>query len=107
MKNFLIAICFILSLGAGLPALSDDGATLYATRGCIGCHGVGGNAPVAPNYPKIGKQNKEYTINQLNDFKNGKRTNGLAALMMGMAAALTEQDIANLAEYLATGSGAN
>ncbi len=107
MKDIVMVTCFVTCLSFSLPAFSEDGATLYLTRGCIGCHGAGGNAPVAPNYPKIGMQNKEYTINQLNDFKNNKRTNGLAALMLGMVAALTEEDIHNLAEYLSTNPGAN
>ncbi len=106
MKNVVMATCFAVCLSFSLPAFSDDGAALYASRGCIACHGAGGNAPVAPNYPKIGMQNREYTVNQLNDFKNSKRTNGLAALMMGMVAALTEDDIQKLADYLSANSGA-
>ena len=97
-----MAACFAACLSFSLPAFSDDGATLYASRGCIGCHGAGGNAPVAPNYPRIGMQNKEYTVNQLTDYKNNKRSNGLAALMVGMVATLTEEGIQELAEYLST-----
>ncbi len=103
MKKIVMAASFVLCLGLGLPAYSEDGATLYMTRGCIGCHGAGGNAPVAPNYPKIGMQNKEYTINQLKAFKDKTRSNGLAVMMAGMVAALTDEDMENLAEYLATG----
>ncbi len=107
MKNIAVATCFVACLGFSLPALSEDGASLYTSRGCIGCHGAGGNAPVAPTYPKIGMQNSEYTINQLKDFKNMKRTNGMAALMMGMVMALTEEDMQKLADYLSTNTGAN
>ncbi|MCP3687641.1 MAG: c-type cytochrome [Gammaproteobacteria bacterium] len=106
MKKIMMTASFILGLSLGLPAHSEDGATLYLTRGCIGCHGVGGNAPVAPNYPKIGMQNKQYTINQLKSFKSASRTNGMAALMTGMAAALTDADIELLADYLSTSAGA-
>ncbi len=52
-------------------------------------------------------QNKEYTVNQLTDYKNNKRSNGLAALMVGMVATLTEEDIQKLADYLSTNTGAN
>ncbi len=107
MKNIVMATCFVACLGFGLPALSEDGASLYTSRGCIGCHGAGGNAPVAPNYPKIGMQNREYTINQLKDFKTMKRANGMAALMTGMVMALTEEDMQKLADYLSTNPGAN
>ncbi len=107
MKKNVITACIILGLSLGLPAHSEDGATLYMARGCIGCHGVGGNAPVAPTYPKIGMQNKQYTINQLKSFKNASRTNGMAALMTGMVAALTDADIETLADYLSTSAGAS
>lgn len=100
MKNFVKTICFTLCLGFSLPVLSEDGASLFVSRGCTGCHGVGGNAPAAPTYPKIGMQNKEYTINQLKDFKTNKRSNGMAALMAGMVAALSEEDMQKLADYL-------
>ncbi|MEE1540313.1 MAG: hypothetical protein V1243_04350, partial [Arenicellales bacterium] len=59
------------------------------------------------NYPKIGMQNIEYTVNQLTDYKNNKRSNGMAALMVGMALSLSEEDIQKLAEYLSTNTGAN
>ncbi len=106
MKKFVMTASVILGLCLGLPAHSEDGATLYMARGCIGCHGVGGNVPVAPNYPKTGMQNKEYTINQLKSFKSASRTNGMAALMTGMVAALTDADIETLADYLSTSAGA-
>ncbi len=107
MKNIVITASFVLCLSFGFPALSDDGATLFLTKGCIGCHGAGGNVPVAPNYPKIGMQNNEYTINQLKAFKDKTRSNGLAALMAGMVAALTDEDIENLANYLSSNTGAS
>lgn len=100
MKNTFNTILLTFCLSFSLPVFSEDGSALYLSKGCIGCHGANGNTPVAPNYPKIGMQNKVYTINQLNDFKNAKRTNGTAALMTGMVAALTEQDMQKLATYL-------
>ncbi len=104
MKKIAIAACFVLFAASSLPAFSEDGASLYASRGCVGCHGAEGNVPLVPTYPKIGGQNREYVINQLNDFKSGKRMNGMAAVMVGMVAALTDEDIQSLATYLSTNS---
>ena len=101
MKRFVQLASIGLCLGFGLPAIANDGASLYMTKGCIGCHGAEGIAPVAPTYPKIGMQNKEYTINQLKDFKSSARNNGMAALMLGMVAGLTDDDIEKIADYLA------
>jgi len=93
---------FALCLGLSLPAFSEEGATLFVSKGCAGCHGADGNTPLMPAYPKIGMQNSGYTIAQLKDFKSGKRTNGNAALMTGMVASLTDDDIQKLAEFLST-----
>jgi len=102
MKNIVKITGFALCLGLSLPAFSEDGATLYVSKGCAGCHGADGNTPLMPAYPKVGAQNPGYTIAQLKDFKSGKRSNGNAALMTGMVASLTDDDMKKLADFLAT-----
>jgi len=80
------------------------GETLYsngdATRGvtaCITCHGPKGQSAVGA-WPKLSAQHAAYTAKQLKNFKEGSRAN---PIMMGMAATLTEQDMQNIAAYLA------
>jgi cytochrome c553 len=79
------------------------GEALYsagdATRGvvaCITCHGPKGQSAVG-TWPKLAAQHAAYTAKQLKSYKDGTRAN---AVMMGMAAALTEQDMNNIAAYL-------
>ncbi|WP_114639455.1 c-type cytochrome [Polynucleobacter necessarius] len=79
------------------------GETLYsagdATRGvtaCIICHGPKGQSAVG-TWPKLSAQHAAYTAKQLKNFKEGTRAN---AVMMGMAATLTEQDMINIAAFL-------
>jgi cytochrome c553 len=79
------------------------GETLYsagdATRGvvaCITCHGPKGQSAVG-SWPKLSAQHAAYTAKQLRNYKDGTRAN---AVMMGMAAALTEQDMNNIAAFL-------
>jgi cytochrome c553 len=79
------------------------GETLYsagdATRGvtaCITCHGPKGQSAVG-TWPKLSAQHAAYTAKQLRNFKEGTRAN---AVMMGMAATLTEQDMINIAAFL-------
>ena len=62
---------------------------------CVACHGVGGNA-VITIYPKLAGQSADYIAKQLAEFKNGTRKN---AIMAGMAAALSDQDMAELGAY--------
>jgi len=65
---------------------------------CAACHGVGGNSLV-PMYPKLAGQGADYIAKQLNEFKTGVRKD---PVMAGMAAALSEQDMAELGAYFAS-----
>ena len=63
-----------------------------------GCHGADGNSLV-PTFPKLAGQGEKYTAKQLADFKaNEARKN---ELMLGMAAALSEQDMADIGAFYA------
>jgi cytochrome c553 len=67
------------------------------TAMCAACHGADGNS-AAPENPKLAGQHPEYLVKQLIEFKSGKRAN---AVMSGMAAALTEDDMKNVSAWLA------
>ena len=62
---------------------------------CGGCHGPDGNAPV-PMFPKLAGQRSDYVAKQLHDFKSGQRVD---PVMAGMAAMLSDQDIADVAAH--------
>lgn len=64
---------------------------------CAACHGADGNSAITLN-PKLAGQHPEYLEKQLTEFKSGKRAN---AVMSGMAAGLSEQDIKDIAAYFA------
>lgn len=65
---------------------------------CAACHGANGIAMI-PTYPNLAGQNAGYISAALNAYKSGQRTGGQAAIMAGMAAPLSDADIANLAAY--------
>ena len=65
---------------------------------CSACHGAAGKAAV-PSYPNLAGQNKAYLVSALKAYKNKDRNGGMAAIMQGQAAALSDQDMENLAEY--------
>ena len=85
---------------ATAPVAKPDLAKGEASFGavCAACHGADGNSAVTVN-PKLAQQHPEYLVKQLQEFKSGKRAN---AIMMGMSAALSEQDMKNIAAWLAT-----
>jgi len=65
---------------------------------CVACHGTDGNALVAM-YPKLAGQHESYLFKQLQEFKSGARNN---AIMAPMVAALSEDDMKNLAAFYAS-----
>ena len=68
------------------------------TAVCVACHSADGNSGVPVN-PKLAQQHPEYLVKQLQEFKSGKRKN---AVMQGFAAALSEDDMKNIAFWVTT-----
>ena len=71
------------------------GTAPKAGQTCVACHGNDG-VGILPEYPNLSGQHADYLRNSLHGYKSGQRKN---AIMAGMAAALTEQDIRELADY--------
>lgn len=82
---------------AAAPASKGDpkAAESIVNQVCAGCHAVDGNSAAAAN-PKLAGLNAEYLNKQLVEFKSGDRKN---AVMGGIVASLTPQDMLNLAAY--------
>lgn len=81
------------------PATAGDPKAGQAKAGaCAACHGLDGNSSLAI-YPKIAGQHETYLWRQLHLFQNGGRDN---AVMLGMAAALTQQDMRDIGAYFST-----
>ena len=69
-----------------------------STQVCAACHAADGSRG-APVNPIIAGQHPEYLVKQLAEFKSGKREN---PIMKGMAAALSEEDMVNVAAFYAS-----
>lgn len=112
MKRVLIALAlcaplFIAAADEAAPAAAakdaftqgDAGAGAAKAPVCFACHGPGGNGAINPEWPKLAGQHSAYIRDQLGDFKAAKRKN---PVMQGQAAALSDDDIKNVAAYFAT-----
>lgn len=79
---------------AAKPDLVKGEASFTAV--CAACHGADGNSGTPAN-PKLAQQHPDYIVKQLQEFKSGKRAN---AIMSGMVAALSEDDMKNIAAWV-------
>ncbi|MEG3593144.1 MAG: c-type cytochrome [Pseudomonadota bacterium] len=108
MKSLLTAIALTVASAAVTAAESatknayvgdaDQGKSKSAT--CSACHGSEGNSAAA-DYPKLAGQHASYLASTLRAYRDGSREN---AIMAGLAAVLSDEDIADLSVYYATQS---
>lgn len=88
----VLALSGLMSFAAN-AADADAGKAKSAV--CAACHGADGNSNNAA-WPSLAGQHASYVYKQLKDFKEGRRVN---ASMTGMVAALSDQDMQDLAAF--------
>jgi len=98
MNKWVLSFSFVALLAAGYAQAADAEAGKAKAAMCIACHGADGNS-VNPIWPNLAGQNASYISKQLADFKSGARVD---PTMVGMVAALTEEDMANIAAYFSS-----
>jgi cytochrome c553 len=90
----------VAALGACPPAQAQDAAQGKKKAAmCIGCHGIPGyqaSFPEVYKVPMISGQNTEYIVSALAAYKKGERKH---STMRGIAASLTDADMADLAAF--------
>jgi len=80
------------------PAAGDKAAGATAAAGCAGCHGADGVSANAA-FPSLAGQDAGYLANALAAYKQGTRKD---ETMKGLAAALDDAGIRNLAAFFAS-----
>ena len=111
MRNIYGWILAAGVLAAAVPALAqqpvagDPKEAHKKIAMCEGCHGIPGYKTAYPDVyhvPKLGGQSAIYITNALNAYKAGQRRH---PSMRGIAASLTDKDIADLAAYYSAPPG--
>ena len=98
----LVAFACVLATPAlaQQPAPAGDAKAAHKKVAmCEGCHGIAGYRTAYPevyHVPKLGGQQPAYLVNALKAYKSGERNH---PSMKGIAAGLTDQDMADLAAY--------
>lgn len=97
MKRLWILAATISGAIASNSALSAGSVQAGATKAvvCQACHGANGNS-ANPEWPSLAGIGADYIAEQLQNFKDGKRTN---PVMMPNAKSLSADDMANLGAY--------
>lgn len=67
---------------------------------CIACHGPKGNGNPEAGFPAISGQHAYYTLIQLMNFKNGKRSNDLNHIMHDICNRMDKEDMEAVAHYI-------
>lgn len=97
MKNPVLLVAAVALLAASAAQAADPEAGRAKSQTCVACHGADGNS-VNPIWPSIAGQHSNYLEAQLRAYRAGERDD---PLMTGMAAGLSDADIADLAAYYA------
>lgn len=100
MKWTTRAATALLMLGAAPAFAGDPDAGRIKASTCMGCHGIPLYNNVYPTYrvPKIGGMSAEYLELALKAYRDGERDH---PTMMSQAMSLSDQDIADIAAFLA------
>jgi cytochrome c553 len=100
MKRFWILAATIYGASVSHAALPAGNAESGATKAvvCQACHGANGNS-TNPQWPSLAGIGADYIVEQLQNFKDGKRNN---PVMTPNAVGLNAADMADLAAYFAS-----
>lgn len=90
-----------IASGAAVAAGGNPAAGEAKSQACTACHGERGNSP-NPMFPRLDGQHESYLYQALRQYKSGARRN---PVMTGQVAALSEQDMRDLAAYYANQQG--
>lgn len=100
----LLATSFIAHASEEAKGKADPAkGKVIAETVCVACHGADGNSAASAN-PHLAGQVPEYLYKQLKNFKavDGKPAVRNNAIMGGMVAALSDEDMKNVAAWFAS-----
>ena len=94
MRIAAAALVFTLAV----PALAAEPPGKAKAQMCAACHGLLG-VGTTPDTPNLAGQPRSYLVEQLKQFRGGKRSH---EVMNVVAKPLTDSDIADLADWFAS-----
>jgi cytochrome c553 len=105
MKRFisLVAVSMI-TVSTSFAASIESGKALVEKNNCASCHGPDLKSPIAPNYPKIAGQHKDYLFYALKAYQveNNPQVGRGNAIMAGQAKQFDLSQLKDIAAYVAS-----
>lgn len=93
--------------GAADPASVELGEQIWragnpssGVAACTGCHGPDGSGLGLAKFPRVSGQHATYTEQTLKHFRDSVRKNDPNAMMRGVAARMTDAEIAAVSQYI-------
>lgn len=105
MRGVSLCLGILLLTGTAMvqaQSIGDIEAGRAKSQTCAACHGANGASDNSA-FPMLAGQHADYLVHALRAYKSGDRQN---AIMNGQAAALSEEDMRDLAAYYAAQSAA-
>lgn len=101
MKNSIALAAALFAASFSVQAADIAAGKAKAEAQCAACHAANNdwNKPVDASYPKLAGQHADYLASTLRAYQTGGRKN---AIMAGMAAGLSKNDIADLSAFFAS-----
>lgn len=104
LRHITLAAALMAVVAASQAGDVRRGASLAERGACASCHGADLNSPIDPSYPKIAGQYEDYLFSALRSYQiEGNPHIGRSnAVMRGIMAQFTVQEVRDLAAYTAS-----
>ncbi len=96
-----------LKVGEASPKNLKRGEAIYRggdeskhISACIACHGPDGRGNAQAGFPALSGQHAQYVVEQLKNYKSGKRQTDINHIMRDIASRMDEDDMKAVANYI-------
>ncbi len=94
-------VAFDDKLIASGESIYRGGITDIQVAACMGCHSPGGTGNGPAGWPSLKGQHAEYLVTQMQNFKQGKRSNDVGSMMRNVVVRMSEAEMKAVAAYIA------